>query len=73
MFGGLSHIRLFAASWTIACQAPLSVGFPREECWSGVSSPTPGDLPDPGMEPVSLASLALAGRFLTTAPPGEPK
>ena len=71
VFGGLSHIQLFAASWTVACQAPLSVGFPREECWSGVPSPTPGDLPDPGMEPVSLVSPALAGGSFTTEPSGK--
>jgi len=49
------------------------MGFPREEYWSGLPFPTLGDLPDPGIESVSLASLALAGRFLTTASPGEPK
>ena len=50
-------------------QAPLSMGFPRQEYWSGLPSPSPGDLPHPGIEP---ASSALAGRFFTTEPPGKP-
>ena len=54
--------------WTVARQAPLSTGFPRQECWSGLPFPPPGDLPDPGIEP---ASPALAGGFFTTEPPGE--
>ena len=53
----------------IACQAPLSMGFPRQEYCSGLPFPSPGDLPDPGFEP---ASPALAGRFLTTEPLGKP-
>ena len=52
----------FVAPWTVACQAPLSMGFPRQEYWSGLSFPSPGDLPDPGMESVSPA---LAGGFFT--------
>ena len=55
--------------WTVAHQAPLSVEFSRQECWSGLPCPPPGDLPDPGIEP---ASPALAGRFFTTEPPGKP-
>ena len=55
--------------WTVAHQAPLSMGFPRQEYWSALLFPSPGDLPDPGMEPVSPA---LAGRFFTTEPPGTP-
>ena len=55
--------------WIVAHQATLSVGFPRQEYWSGLSFPTPGDLPDPGIKPASLVSLALAGRFFTTEPP----
>ena len=51
--------------WTVARQAPLSMGFPRQENWSGLPFPPPGDLPDPGMEPVSPVSPALAGRFFT--------
>ena len=55
--------------WTIACQAPLSMGFSRQEHWNRLPCPSPGDLPDPGMEPVSPA---LAGGFFTTEPPGKP-
>ena len=55
-----------ATPWTVAHQFPLSMGFPRQEYWSGLPFPSPGDLPDPGIEPVSLA---LAGRFFTTEPP----
>ena len=50
--------------WTVALQAPLSVGFSRQESWSGLPRPSPGDLPNQGMEPKSLTSSALAGRFL---------
>ena len=69
----LSHVQLFATSWTVACQAPLSMRSPRQENWSGLPFPTPGGLPDPGIQPESLASLVLAGGFFTTAPPGKPK
>ena len=55
--------------WTVARQAPLSMGFPRQEYWSGVPFTTPGDLLNPGIEPVSLVPPALAGRFFTTVPP----
>ena len=58
--------------WTVAHQAPLSMGFPRQEHWSGSPSPPPGDLPGPGIEPASPGSPALAGRFFTTEPPGKP-
>ena len=61
-----------ATSWTVACQAPLSMGFPRQEYWSGLPFPTPGALPDPGIETASLAFPARAGGFFTTAPPGKP-
>ena len=64
---GLSHVRLFTATWTVACQAPLSIGFSRQEYWSGVPFPTLEDLPDPGIKPMSLVSSALAGRFFTTS------
>ena len=57
--------------WTVACQASLSVGFPRQEYWSGLPFPPPGNLPDPGVEPASPASSALTGRFFTTEPPGK--
>ena len=49
----LSHVQLFGTPWTGARQAPLSMGFPRQEYWSGLPFPSPGDLPDPGMEPES--------------------
>ena len=49
------------------CQAPLSMGFPRQEYWSGLPFPSPGDFPDPGTEPESLTSPALAGGFFTTS------
>ena len=53
--------------WTVAHQAPLSMGFSREKYWRGLSCPSLGDLPDPGTEPASLRSSALAGRFFTTS------
>ena len=55
-----------ATQWTVAHQAPLSMRFSRQECWGGLPFPPPGDLPDPGMEPTSLMSPALAGGFFTT-------
>ena len=55
---------------TVACQAPLSKEFSRQEYWSGLPFPTPGDLPDPGIAPVSFVSPALAGGFFTTKSPG---
>ena len=68
----LSRVRLFVTSGTAAHQALLSMEFPRQEYWSGLPFPSPGDLPGPGIEPTSLASPALAGRFFTTEPPGKP-
>ena len=59
----LSCIQLFATPWIIAHQAPLTMEFSRQEYWSGLPFPTPRDLPKPGIEPVSLASPTLAGRF----------
>ena len=58
--------------WTVARQAPLSKEFSRQEYWSRLPFPTPGDLPDPGIEPESLVSPALAGRIFATVPPGKP-
>ena len=55
--------------WTVAHQAPLSMGFPRQEYWSGLSFPSQGDLPNPGIEP---ASPALAGRFCSFFTPESP-
>ena len=62
-----SRVRLFATLWTEALQTPLSMGFSRKEYWSGLPCPPPGDLPGPGIEPTSLMSPALAGRFFTTS------
>ena len=56
-----------ATSWTVACQAPLSMGFPRQEYWSGLPFPSPGDLPDPAIEP---GSPALQAGSLQSEPPG---
>ena len=68
----LSCVQLFATPWTIACQAPLSMGYSRQEYWSGLPFPPPRDLLDPRIEPFSPASPALAGRFFTTDPPEKP-
>ena len=57
--------------WTVARQAPLSVGFPRQKYRSRLPFPSPGDLPDPGIKPTSLVSPALAGGFFTTVPSGK--
>ena len=67
----LTHGWLFVTPWTVDNQALLSRGLPRQEYWSGLPFPPPGDLPDPGIKCVSPASPALAGRFLTTEPPGK--
>ena len=67
----LSSVRLFVTVWTVAHQAPLSMRFPRQESWSGLPCPSPGDLPDQGLEPTSLMSPALAGRYFTTSGPWE--
>ena len=66
----LSHVRLFATLWTVAHQDPLSMGFFRQEYWSGLSFPSPGDLPDPGIEP---GSPTLEVDALTSEPPGKTK
>ena len=66
-----SHVELFVTPWTVAHRTPLSMGFLRQEYWSRLSFPSPGDLPEPGIKPASLVSPALAGRFLTAVPPGE--
>jgi len=62
----------FVTQWTVALQALLSMGFPRQEYWGGLSFPSPGDLPDPEIKPVSPSSPALAGGFFTTEPYGKP-
>ena len=60
----------FATPWTVASQAPLSMGFSKQEYWSGFPYPSLGELPDPGIE---LVSPALAGGFFTAEPPGKPQ
>ena len=61
-----------ASLWTVARQALLSMGFPRQKYWGGLPFPSPGDLPDPGFKPESFASPALVGSFFITEPPGKP-
>ena len=72
MLNHFSHGRLFATLWTLALQALPSMGFFRQDYWSGLPCPFPGDLPDPGIKPASLMSLALAGGFLPLVPSGKP-
>ena len=66
MLSHFSHFRVFPTPWTVVRQAPLSMGFSRQEYWSGLPCLPPGDLPDPGIEPVSLMTPALASGFFTT-------
>ena len=61
-----SHVQLFMIPWAAVHQASLSMGLSRQEKWSGLPLPPPGDLPNPGIEPMSLVSPALAGGFFTT-------
>ena len=68
-----SLVQLFVIPWTIAHQAPLSMGFPKQEYWSGLPFPSPEDFPDPGIKLMSLVSLVLAGGFFTTEPPEKSK
>ena len=67
----LSHVLLFVTPWTVTCQAPLSMEISRQEYWCGLPFPSPEDLPDPGIEPESLVSPALAGGLFTIEPPGK--
>ena len=69
MLSHFSHVQLFATPWTVAHQAPPSMGFSRQEYWSGLPFPSPGDLPDPGIEP---RSLALQMDSLPAEQPGKP-
>ena len=71
MLSHFSCVRLFATLWTIAHQAPLSMGFSRQEYWSGLPCPSSGDLPDPGIEPASLVSPALQADSSSTELPGK--
>ena len=67
----LSHVRVFTTPWTVAHQAPLSLGFSRQEYWSGLLCPPPGDLPVPAIKP-SVSYVSCTGRrFLPLAPPGK--
>ena len=68
-----SFMSNYATSWTVALQDPLSMEFSRQEYWSRLPFPPPGDPPDPGIEPASLTSPALAGGFFTAMPPGMPR
>ena len=67
-----SRVQLFVTPWIVVSQSPLSMGFTRQEYWSGLTFPTPRYLLKPGMDPESLTSPTLAGRFFTTVPPGRP-
>ena len=67
MCESLSHVRLCATQWTVADQGPLAMDFSRQEYWSGLPFPSPGDLPDPGIEPGSPASQM---NILQPEPPG---
>ena len=67
-----SGIQLFATLWSAACQAPLSTGLSRQEYWSGLPCPPPGDFPDPRIEPVSLTSPASGAGSSPLVPPGKP-
>ena len=62
----LIYVWFFVNPWTVTRQAPLSKGFSKQEYWSGMPFPPPGDLPDPGIKPAFPVSPALAGRFFTT-------
>ena len=65
------RVWLLATPWTVACQAPLSMGFSRQEYWSWLPFPLPGDLPDPGVKPMSFSPPALGGGFFITSTTGE--
>ena len=65
----LSFVQCFATLWTVACQAPLSVGFSRQGYWNGLQLPSPGDLSEPGIKP---GSSALQADSLPSEPPGNP-
>ena len=67
-----TYVQCFLTPWAVSHQPPLSMRFFRQEYWSGLPFPTPGDLPDPRIEPTSLASPTLAGGFFSTPPHGKP-
>ena len=72
MLSRISHVQLFATVWTVARQVPLSMAFSRQEYYSGLLCPSPGDLLDPGVEPTYLTYPALEGEFFTTSATWEP-
>ena len=67
-----SHFRLFVTLWTVACQAPLSMGFSRQEYWGRLPFPSPGDLPNPGIHLLLSCVSALQADSLPAEPPGKP-
>ena len=69
LFKSLSHVLLFVTPWTVAHQVPLSMGFPKQEYWSGLTFPPPGDIPNPGIKP----SLYRQAASFTTELPGNPQ
>ena len=72
VLGHVSPVRLFAALWTVTHQAPLSLRFSRQDYWSGLPYPPPGDVPISGIEPTSPAASTLQGDSFTAEPPGKP-
>ena len=72
-WGEVKSLSLFATPWTVANQAPPSIEFSRQEYWSGLPCPSPGDLPDPGIEPRVLHLLHWQAGSLPLAPPGKHK
>ena len=73
MLSCFSCVQLFATPWAVDHKAPLFMRVPRHEYWKGLPFPSPGDLPNPGIEPVSLVSPSLVGGFFTIEPPGKPE
>ena len=72
LFSHFSHVWFFVTPWTVALQAPLSMGWSQQDYWSGLLCPPLGDLPNPGIQSMSPAAPVLAGRFFATEPPGKP-
>ena len=72
MLSCFSRVQLFVRLWTVARQAPLSMGFSRQEYWNGLPRPPPGDLPDPGIEPTSPVAPALQADSLPLSHQGSP-
>ena len=71
MLSYFSHVQLLVTILTVACQTPLTMGFSRQEYWSGFTYLAPGNLPNPGIEPMSPAPPALQAESLPTEPPGK--